>query len=559
LSYVPGRSSRNLARAAIALVALGAVLRLIKFLDRPGLWVDEAMIALNIGRRSYGGLLHTLDFTQLAPVPWLWLEKLLVDLAGMHELVLRAPALVAGILVPWLVWRAGLHLVGEWGAVVATSLTATGSALLFFSAETKPYSTDAAIAALLLLLVGRVLTRPIGDRSLRVLGVAGVLALLSSFPSVFVLGGIGIALLVRAAIARHAASLRAVVAWGVVWVLTFALPQLLLYRDMGTSEGMQTFWKPAMARLGEPGAIERASRAVNALLLTLTGQEVWPGSELFLLVFALGAWAIARKRGVVTMLTVTAPLMLLGTAWLLDQIPANDRLLLFAAPILALLSGAAVAELMHRIPYRVRKLGALPILILLIWVAQDEIRSGMRREKSSGGRELVARIQGEPAAPVWLTRWGMPVWVYYTTDWTAPDTVRIDWYAGQTKDGWLGTTIPVFDDGESRLHRWNGRVERISGPSGIKSEAGGLRDLGSGDDWARNEARLIASLADARPWILMIHEKPPEHSAIVQAIQASAMTLDSVAAEKRSTLWRVGPTSAQAPSATSTSSIEPQR
>ena len=89
MSHVPGRSSRQLAIVALALIGMGAILRLAKFLQNPGLWVDEAMIAVNVGRRSFAQLAEPLDYIQLAPVPWLWLEKLLVEIGGMQELVLR--------------------------------------------------------------------------------------------------------------------------------------------------------------------------------------------------------------------------------------------------------------------------------------------------------------------------------------------------------------------------------------------------------------------------------------------------------------------------------------
>jgi hypothetical protein len=93
----------------------------------------------------------------------------------------------------------------------------------------------------------------------------------------------------------------------------------------------------------------------------------------------------------------------------------------------------------------------------------------------------------------------------------------------------------------------------------VKSVAGGLVDLGLSEQWAANEARLVAALPSASPWLLMIHEKPPEHAAILEAFREAGIQLDSVAGEKRSSLWRVAAPSAQAPSAVSTSSTLPQR
>jgi hypothetical protein len=557
MAHVPGRSSRNLARAATGLVVIGAILRVITYLQRPSLWLDEAMVALNIGRRSYSQLMAPLDYNQLAPVPWLWLEKSMVDLGGMHELALRAPALIAGVLLSWMVWRAGLHLVGEWGALVATALTATAATLLFYAAEAKPYAIDAALTAMLLGLGGRCLTRPIGDRSIHVLGAVGVAALLFSFPSVFVLGGLGIALLVRAGMARNSRAVRDTMVWGTVWLAIFALPQVLLYRQTGQGADMQQFWLPGMARLGEAGFLGRASGALNALVTALIGREVWPGTELYLLVLAFGAWTIAHKRGLVTMLAVITPLALLGLAWLLDQIPAVDRLFLFAAPILALLFGAAVAQVIHHVPFRFRGTVATILALLLGSLLIAEGYEGVTRPKASGGRELVHQIAASRHTPVWLTRSSAPVWVFYTTDWHAPDTTRLDWYASRTAVD-AAPQAPVAVEDEARWSSFRGPVERIAWPSNLRAEYGGVRGSENLDQWARREVDHLVPLARSTPFMLILHEREPERDALQRAVELSGLEIISESTQKRGTLWRVGP-GAQAPRTVSNSSVEPQR
>jgi len=50
-------------------------LRVVEFArDRP-LWLDEAMLALNIAARSFAQLARPLDYDQSAPVAYLWLER----------------------------------------------------------------------------------------------------------------------------------------------------------------------------------------------------------------------------------------------------------------------------------------------------------------------------------------------------------------------------------------------------------------------------------------------------------------------------------------------------
>ncbi len=59
-----------------AAVAIGAALRLCQFaLVRRSMWMDEAMMALNIPARSFASLLRPLDYNATAPFLFLWLER----------------------------------------------------------------------------------------------------------------------------------------------------------------------------------------------------------------------------------------------------------------------------------------------------------------------------------------------------------------------------------------------------------------------------------------------------------------------------------------------------
>ncbi len=49
------------------LFALGAALRLGLYFSRPSLSIDETMTSLEIGARSFAGLLHPLAYAQTAP------------------------------------------------------------------------------------------------------------------------------------------------------------------------------------------------------------------------------------------------------------------------------------------------------------------------------------------------------------------------------------------------------------------------------------------------------------------------------------------------------------
>ena len=54
---------------------LGILLRLLRWGLAMPVWGDEAAIGLNIIRRDYLDLLRPLDFSQVAPLLFLWIQR----------------------------------------------------------------------------------------------------------------------------------------------------------------------------------------------------------------------------------------------------------------------------------------------------------------------------------------------------------------------------------------------------------------------------------------------------------------------------------------------------
>ena len=111
--------------AGWALIALGVVLRVARYLADRALWLDEAALSLNIAGRSLVGLTHPLAYNQGAPLGFLTLEKGCVLLFGVNEYALRLVPLLAGI----------------------------GSLVLFFAAARRCLRPEGALAALALFVI----------------------------------------------------------------------------------------------------------------------------------------------------------------------------------------------------------------------------------------------------------------------------------------------------------------------------------------------------------------------------------------------------------------------
>ncbi|HSF46389.1 MAG TPA: hypothetical protein VLA58_10280, partial [Chitinophagaceae bacterium] len=87
----PGFTSLKRVNLWIAIVFFtGVVLRCIHYFGRSSMWLDELASAFNISERSFYQLAtESLDFNQVAPLGFLWLQKLATFIFGVNDHAFR--------------------------------------------------------------------------------------------------------------------------------------------------------------------------------------------------------------------------------------------------------------------------------------------------------------------------------------------------------------------------------------------------------------------------------------------------------------------------------------
>ena len=158
-------------RAAAVVIAAGSALRVYHWVTAGSFSQDEVSLVINVAHRSFGGLRGGLEYDQMAPMGWLWVEKLAYTVAGPGEMSLRFVPLVFGCaaLVP--VAAVARRLMSAPAALLATALVAGVPQLLYYSTQAKQYSAEAACTALLLLLALRASPPRTGTRRVGALRV----------------------------------------------------------------------------------------------------------------------------------------------------------------------------------------------------------------------------------------------------------------------------------------------------------------------------------------------------------------------------------------------------
>ena len=246
-------------RAIWTFLGLGIVIRLVRYLLCFPLWGDESFVAANFLERGYLELLRPLEYHQVCPPLFLWVELTCVRIFGFSEYGLR--------IFPCLVSVASLflfrHLVGLLLRGVPLLLAVAIFAVAYYpirhGAEVKPYASDLFASLLLVTLACQWLVRPQQVRWLwGLVGVVGAMVGLS-YPAVFVAGGIGLAL---AWPAWRSGSRRVWAAWlayNGVLVAAFLVVMVVVssaqYEREFTEGGMGDYWQGAFPPWRSPVAL----------------------------------------------------------------------------------------------------------------------------------------------------------------------------------------------------------------------------------------------------------------------------------------------------------------
>ena len=323
------------------LLLMGALLRVRQYLTGRSLWVDEAMLALNIVERGVAGMFQPLDYDQGAPIGFLLVEKLFNVVLGKHEFALRLFPLLVGLLslgLFYLLLKRFRSEASGAGLLVALALFAFNPRLIYYSSEVKQYILDVTVTISLLLLAAPIFNASPRKKDYVWLTVAGVVALWFSHPALFVLSGIGFAMVIMTLRRRDYSSLGLVIGMGVAWLLTVFFLYLLILKDLSQNAYMREYWQgafPPMPPWSDPGWFVKA-------LNENIGIQLGIPYAVFLVFFLMLVGLVMlwfHQRGYALALMGIVLVTIIASAWQLY--PVFERMILFLVPIGLLLIGKA--------------------------------------------------------------------------------------------------------------------------------------------------------------------------------------------------------------------------
>ena len=383
---------------------VGIAIRLREYVFNRSLWVDEALLALNVTGR---GLQITSVREQAAPIGFLTVIELATRAFGASEPVLRLLPLVAGIATIAVAYKLAVAYYDKQTAVAFVFLLSLSSLLIYYSTEFKQYGVDGFVGVCLLSQFHR-FTAVDRRADYRWLGAVGALAILFSHPASLMLASVGVVLAAAAAHRRQWDRLARLAGCGALWLLIFAFVYRVNAGSAVSSSVMQAFHLPSFAPLAVSAATLRwYVNAIESFFMYALDPRLW---LLCLVLFAVGTYSLSRRARPIVWL-MASNVILLGIVSAMHLYPIHQRFLIYLYPLASLLIAVGAAP-------AIRSPAAATIVLFLVMlhpVLADRLRELMRPVGREETRELIDILLRQREPNDGLLVWGAttPAYLYY--------------------------------------------------------------------------------------------------------------------------------------------------
>jgi hypothetical protein len=359
-------------------VGLGVLVRLVRYLVVYPIWHDEAFLAVNFLDRGYLDLLRPLDYSQVSPILFLWIELTAVRLLGFSEWSLRLFPALCGLMGVFLFRYVASRLLRGTALVFAVAVFATAFYPIRHSAEVKPYASDLFAALVLLGLAVNWWLAPGQSRWWWVLCVVAPVLLALSYPAIFVAAGVSVALGTKA-LEQPAAKVRlGYLVYNVIVAASFI--SLYFACTFMQATALRSFyrvgyWRDSFPPWQEPWRLPGWLIGVHTgttMAYPIGGER---GASILTLIAVLaGTIVLYRGRRAVILRLLLAPCAMGLAAAFLGRYPYGGapRITQYLVPSICLLGGLGGAFLVSRLPsprWRRRSLGLAAGLFAAIGIS----------------------------------------------------------------------------------------------------------------------------------------------------------------------------------------------
>jgi hypothetical protein len=327
-------------------VGVGISVRVARYLLKFPLWGDELFLAQNFLNRGYADMLRPLTLEQIAPLPYLWIELTSIKLFGFSEWSLRLWSIISAVTGVLLFHHLARRLLSPVAMVLAVGLFAVSYHPIRHAAECKPYASDLTASLVLVVLAVRAWQSPENRRWLWALAVAGPLMVSLSYPTVFVAGGVSLALAWSVWQRKDWGALVPLAVYNLLFVGTFGLFLWLVSSAQyaNSRDFMLGYWRGGFPPANPLYLAKWLLVQHSSEMMAYPIGDDHGGSAFSFFCFAVGVGALIRRKQTTLLTLVLAPLALAFLAAAMRRYPyGGARLAQWYASLACLMVGYGAA------------------------------------------------------------------------------------------------------------------------------------------------------------------------------------------------------------------------
>lgn len=345
-------STRRLSVLLLLFLCLGLAARALRFFLRFPLWEDECFLCVNFLNRDFWQVLEPLQYHQVAPPLFLWIELGIVKLLGFSELTLRLFPFACSLASLFVFRHLAGRLLRGLPLLLAFAIFACSYSGTRYAAEAKQYASDQLVSLILLSLAVACWRKPEGRSRWWALVLFTPLAIGLSYPAVFVAGGVSLFLGGMLWKSKATRGWPGWVALNGAIVLSFGVVFLATASDQNSAEigFMRDCWQRCFPPLTEPLNLLRwffVTHSSELFAYPMGGAN--GGSALTFLCVALGVGVLFVRGQFRLMAFLLIPFGVHMAAAALQRYPYGGHVKFsqHLAPAICILAGLGVAGVLH--------------------------------------------------------------------------------------------------------------------------------------------------------------------------------------------------------------------
>lgn len=412
------RSYRSFVNSGFSycLIVIGIVLRLKHYFENRSLWLDEAWVALGISSQSFWEILSLQKFSDTYPLPpfgFIFIEKLGIHFLGNNEYILRLFPLLASIFSLFLFYSVLKRYIHFPQAIpIAMALFALSEPLIYYAAEVKQYSSDLLITLILYLVADSIRRKNLNKKEMCFLGMIGVLAIISSHTSIFVLASMGLVLIISNVIDRKRSNLVSLLSAVGLWVWCFVILyftsfQWMVKSQMFTGNNQHLAVLPLWSSQGWRWLSESLMGAFHHPL-NIVPSWLWLG------VMLLGM-IVYVKQDRYNFFLLILPFGFVLLASIMQKYPFGGRFILFCMPAMVIFLTSGIIKIFQATTKCRKTVSILLLCVLFYQPVKDELYYLNHSRSQEESRPVMEYFMKhfQPGDDVYINNSASDAYMYY--------------------------------------------------------------------------------------------------------------------------------------------------